>query len=229
MTEATSKRGAKRRIALLVLGVLLVLGLMVWMVHGLMDRKSDTRKKPPTITLLPDRPPPPPPPPKERPEPPKADQKEMKTEVPKEPQPQAQNEPIKMEGAAGDGPSAFAAGTVNKEYTGGNPGTGRSIGGGAIGGNRMQQSLFSERLQRYLQEELNRNRKLRETDYRVTLSLWLARDGKVQRAELTQSTGNTAVDALLKETLLQVAAIREALPEDLKQPIRIRVTTRGGR
>jgi protein TonB len=151
----------------------------------------------------------------------------MKTEAPKEPTPQAQNEPLKMEGAAGDGPSAFAAGTVNKEYSGGTIGGG--AGGGVIGVNRMQQGLFTDRLQRHLQEELNRNRKLRETDYRVSLRLWLARNGTVQRAELAQSTGNVDVDALLQQALLQVAALREALPDNLQQPIRIRVTARGGR
>lgn len=225
MTETKSKRGRMLRIALSVLGVLLVLGLMVWGIRGLMGGKGETHKKPPKISLLPDRPPPPPPPPpKEKPEPPKAEQKEIKAEAPKEPQPQAQNEPLKMEGAAGDGPSAFAAGTVKNEYIGGSSG-----GSGAIGGSRMQQGLFADRLQRHLQEELNRNRKLRETDYRVNLRLWIARDGTVQRAELAQSTGNADVDALLQQTLLQVAAMREAPPENLQQPIRIRVTARGGR
>lgn len=220
MTPKESKRGDRLRMALWVVGGLLVLGLLAWGIRGLLGGPAGAPRKPPKISLLPDRPPPPPPPPKEKPEPPKAEQKEIKAEPPKEPQPQAQNEPLMMEGAAGEGSSPFAAGSVGKEYTGGN------VGG--IGG-RMQHGLFIDRLQRHLQEELNRNRKLRETDYRVTLRVWLGRDGTVQRAELAQSTGNADVDALLKQTLLQVAALREAPPEDLPQPIRIRVTARGSR
>ena len=226
MIEAESKRRAALRVALTVLAVLLAVGLAIWGLRALLSGKGETPRKPPKISLLPDRPPPPPPP-RERPEPPKAEQKEVKTEVPKEPQPQTQNEPLKMEGAAGDGPSAFAAGTVGKEYSGGP--AGGAIGGGVIGGNRMQHGLFADLLQRHLQAELNRNRKLRETDYRVNLRLWIARDGTVRRADLAQSTGNKDVDALLMETLLQVAAMRESPPEDLQQPIRIRVTARGGR
>ena len=206
-------KGKWLRWLLIAGGVLLLLLLLVWGIRTLIGGKSDAPRKQPKISLLPDRPPPPPPPPKEKPEPPKPDQKQMK-EPPKEPQPQADNEPLKMEGAAGDGPSAFAAGTVGKEYTGG------SIGG-------LQQRLYIDRLQRHLQEELNRNRKLRQTDYRVTLRVWLGKDGVVERAELAQSTGNVAVDDLLKQTLLQAAAMREAPPDNFPQPIRIRVTARG--
>jgi protein TonB len=221
MAATDPQRGRAVQIAIWVGIALLALALLAWGVRGMIGGKAEAPKKPPKISLLPDKPPPPPPPPKEKPEPPKADEKQVKAEPPKEPQPQARNEPLKMEGAAGDGPSAFAAGTVSKEYIGG------AVGSGGIGGGRMQHGFFVDRLQRYLQEELNRNRKLRETDYRITLRLWIARDGSMQRVELTQSTGNAEVDALLKQTLLQIAAIRETPPESLPQPIRIRVTARG--
>ena len=103
----------------------------------------------------------------------------------------------------------------DRDYVGG------SIGGGA------QQSVYVGRLQRHLQEELNRVRKLRESDYRITLRVWLRKDGSVERVELAQSTANTALDQLLRDTLLQVAAMREAPPDNMPQPIRIRVTARG--
>jgi len=216
---ATEKKGQKKWLHWALLGGLglALLALMGWGVLSLMNGKTDKPKKQPKISLLPDRPPPPPPPKDERkPEPPK-DTKEVKAESPKEPMPQAENEPLKMEGEAGDGPSAFAAGSVSKDYVGG------SVGG------RMQQGLFSGRLQRYLQDELNRNRKLKQSDYRVSLRVWLTKDGAIQRVELAQSTGSEAIDELLKQTLLQAAAMREAPPENLPQPINIRVTARGGR
>ena len=210
-----------------VLGALLlaaVAALIFWAASVLVGGKADKPKKPPKISLLPDRPPPPPPPPKEekKPEPPKNEHTEVKVEAPRAPTPQAQNEPLKMEGAAGDGPSAFAAGSVSKDYIGGPVGT----GAGGVGG-KLFQGVFADRLQRHLQEELNRNRKLRQSDYRVSLRVWLGRDGAVQRAELVQSTGNPGIDELLEQTLLQVAAMREPPPENMPQPIRIRVTARG--
>jgi protein TonB len=207
----------RRRIGmvLMVLAGIVLLGLLVWGVKTLLGGKSDRPRKPPTITLMPDKPPPPPPPPKEekKPEPPKEDPKQVRMDQPKD-APPAQNEPLKMEGAAGEGGSPFAAGSVGKDYVGG------SIGG-------AQQSVYASRLQRHLQEELNRNRKLRESDYRVTLRVWLRKDGSVEKADLAQSTGNTTLDQLLRDTLLQVSAMREAPPDNMPQPIRIRVTARG--
>jgi protein TonB len=205
------------RLSLMGLAAAGLLGLLVWLMASLMDNKPVRQKQPPKISLLPDKPPPPPPPPKEekKPEPPKAEQKEIKTEPPREPMPQAQNEPLKMEGAAGDGPSPFAAGAVNREYV-----------GGTVGG-RLGQSLFADRLQRHLSAELNRNRKLRERDYRVQVRLWLERDGSIQKAELAQSTGDAALDELLRQALLEARAMSEAPPENMPQPIRIRVTARG--
>ncbi len=217
MAQASPPR---RRIGMLiaVLAGIGLLTLLAWGILSLLGGKSERPRKPPTVTLLPDKPPPPPPPPKEekKPEPPKEERKEVRTEPPKDTP--AQNEPLKMEGAAGDGGGPFAAGTVGRDYVGG------SIGG-SIGG--AQQSVYAGRLQRHLQEQLNRNRKLRESDYRITLRVWLRRDGAIERAELEQSTGNETMDRLLKETLLQVAPMREAPPEKMPQPTRIRVTARG--
>lgn len=215
----TEIKPPRRWVSIVVIAVLgaAVIALVTWGIMTLMGEKSGKPRKPPVVTLLPDKPPPPPPPPKEekKPEPPKESPKDVKMEPPKEAQP-AQNEPLKMEGAAGDGESAFGAGTVGREYAGGN-----------IGGTGAMQGMYAGRLQRHLQEQLSRNRKLKESDYRVTVRVWLRRDGSVEKADLAQSTGNSGLDELLREALLQVAAMREAPPENMPQPIRIRVTARG--
>ena len=205
-----------KRLLVPALVTVAALGLLAWGVASMSGDDKGKRKKPPVVTLLPDKPPPPPPPPKEekKPEPPKEDKKDMKVEPPKEQPPQAQNEPLKMEGAAGEGGSPFAAGSVGRDYAGGN-----------IGG--MQQGLFAGRLQRHIQEELNRHRKLREADYRVVLRLWLRRDGSVERAELASGTGNEALDQQIRDAVMQIGAMREAPPDNLPQPMRVRVTARG--
>lgn len=215
----TKIKPSRRWVSIVVIAVLgaAIIAIVTWGIMSLMSGKSGKPRKPPVVTLLPDKPPPPPPPPKEekKPEPPK-ENKDVKIEPPKEaPQP-AQNEPLKMEGAAGDGDSAFGAGTVGREYAGGN-----------IGATGAAQGMYAGRLQRHLQEQLSRNRKLKESDYRVTVRVWLRRDGSVEKADLAQSTGNSGLDELLREALLQVAAMREAPPENMPQPIRIRITARG--
>ena len=199
----------------IALAGLALLGLIGLGVKSLMGSKSGKPRKPPTVTLIPDKPPPPPPKEEKKPEPPKEDKKEVKVVQPTEaPQP-AQNEPLKMEGVAGEGGGPFGAGTVGREYSGG------SIGG--IGG----AGSFAGRLQRHFQEQLSRTRKLRESDYKVTVKIWLRRDGSIERAELAGSTGFEKLDQLLRESLQQIPAMREAMPENLVQPIRIRVTNRG--
>lgn len=217
-TEIKPPRRWLSFIVIVVAGVA-VIALVTWGIMTLMGAKTGKPRKPPTVTLLPDKPPPPPPPPKEekRPEPPKESNKEVKVDQPKEVQQPAQNEPLKMEGMAGDGDGPFSAGTVGKDYVGGTIGT--------TGG--VQQSMFAGRLQRHLQEQLGRVRKLKESDYRVNVRIWLRRDGSVERAELVQTTGSGALDELLQESLMKVSAFRDALPENMPQPIRIRITGRG--
>ena len=74
---------------------------------------------------------------------------------------------------------------------------------------------------------MSRNRKLRGSDYRIVVRLWLRRDGSLERAELAGSTGSTSLDELLHDSLQQIPAMRETLPENLAMPIRIRITNRG--
>lgn len=209
-------------IASLITGVV-VLALVVVGVKMLMGEKSTKARKPPTVTLLPDKPPPPPPPPKEekRPEPPKEQTKEVKVtqNVEQAPQP-APSEQLKMEGAAGEGGGPFSAGTVGSEYVGGEVGTVGGTGGIGMG-------AYATRLQRHFQDYLSRNRKLRGSDYRVVVKLWLNRDGSLERAELSGSTGTESLDELLSETLRQAPALSEPPPENVALPIRIRVTNRG--
>lgn len=204
------------RIALGVLAAVAVVGLVVWGIAGILGAKPGKTRQAPKISLMPDKPPPPPPPPKEEKKPePKDQQKEMKVEPPKEPIPQAQNEPLKMEGAAGDGPSAFAAGSVSQEYKGG------SVGG------RMAFAFYTNNLQRHLQDELARHKKLKGVDYRVTVRVWLSKSGAIQRVDLAGSSGNGEVDETLRRVLADVSALREPPPENMPQPIKVRITNRG--
>lgn len=206
-----AKNGKRNQIIMMVCGGLLLLGLIAWGISTMMHSKPHKPKQATKAFLLPDKPPPPPPKEEKKIEPPKTESKEVKVNTPKEQAPVTQNEPLKMEGAAGEGNSPFAAGSVGREYVGG------SFGG----------SLYGGQLQRHLQSELNKNRKLRESDYRVTLKVWVGRDGAIQRAELVGSTGNETIDELLRQTLLQATAMRDPPPENIPQPMRIRVTARG--
>lgn len=198
-------------------GMLLAVLAGVAMVYLLKDLggSGPVKKKQVTrITVLPDTPPPPPPP-KEEPKQPK-ETREVKVDQPKPaevPQPQ-QSEQLKMEGQAGDGPSPFAAGTVTRENAFGT-------------GGRMAFSFYTNNLQRYLQEELAKDKRLRRADYRVRVRLWLAQDGAIQRVEISGSSGTPELDDSVRSALSAMPPVRERPPEGMPQPVHLRITNRG--
>lgn len=200
---------------------LLLIGLAYWAVTSL-GGPSAPKRQTVKIAVLPDTPPPPPPPPKEekKPEPEKQDLKpQPQQEQPKPVEAPPEPQQLKMEGPAGDGPSAFAAGSVATEYKGG------EIGTGTGGINRLQFAAFTNQLTRDIQAQLLRHRDLRGLDYRVSVNVWLAPSGDLSRVELASSTGNEATDAVLRRVLNEVNA-RGQVPPDLPQPLTLRITNR---
>jgi protein TonB len=118
--RAASSTGGRGRAKMILIGLVVALLCVAlgWSVYSAFAGKSSAARKPPKISLIPTAPPPPPPPPpkeEKRPEPPK--QQEIKTSAPPEQKPVAPTptQDLKMEGAAGDGPSAFSAGRVTNE------------------------------------------------------------------------------------------------------------------
>lgn len=205
---------------LLLAAALIVLA--VYMLKNLVSKETTHKKQVTKINILPDAapPPPPPPPPKEEIKP--KDMKEIKVEQPKPAEAPQPAEQIKMEGPAGDGASPFQAGPVTSDYQGG-----PVIDGGAGGGgNKMQFAFFSKSLQRHLQDELARNRKVKLGDYKVTVNVWISSDGTVRKAELMDSSGNAETDRALRIALAEIGPLRTAIPEKLPQPITLRITNR---
>jgi len=198
-------------------GMLLVVAavaVVIYLLQGLGKSGPVNQRQVTKITVLPDTPPPPPPPP------PKEQPKETKEDI-RQDQPRPVDVPqeaqqLKMEGAAGDGPSPFAAGAVANDYIGGKVGDGSG----------MQLAFFSNALQRHIQDELARNRKLKQSDYRVTVKVWINADGAIRRAELVGSTGNADTDRAIRTALTELGPMRTAVPENLPQPIKLRITNR---
>ncbi|MET3120920.1 protein TonB [Oxalobacteraceae bacterium GrIS 2.11] len=205
--------------------IICVVALVViaWGLHALMGTKSNTKQKQPKISLLAPPPPPPPPPPKfeKKIEPPK-DAKEVKVD-----QPQPKNEPpapapeLKMEGAAGDGPSAFGSGKITSDDLS-KLGTGKGELGGVLNFNNYSFMLKSE-LQRYL----NKQNSLRHRQYKVEVRVWLAGNGSVNKSELVSSTGDEDTDKEIRAALASVPNFTEAPPANMPQPIRIRIISTG--
>lgn len=222
--QADQDGGAKRFIvpAVLVLA-LVVAGYFIYSQMG--KGGSGPKRQTVKIAVLPDTPPPPPPPPKDEKKPePKPDenkpqpQEQKQVEAPPEPQ------QLKMEGAAGDGPSAFSAGSVNSEYKGGATGTGS--GGGAVG-DRLAASSYGNAAKREIDAYLQRQAPLKRAgDYEVPIQVWVRADGGLERYKLVGTTGTPETDQLIQDAMARFPGFRNPPPASLPQPISLKLTNR---
>ena len=222
-TQASSSSGSVwlKRVALILVAGLVLAGLF-YLGKALMSGGSTHKKAVTTVKLLPDTPPPPPPPPPK--EPPKEQPKEVKEvkeiQQPK-PDPSPPAEVLKMEGAAGDGPSPFAAGAVNSEYKGGDVGT--KIGGGP---SKYQFAYYTGMIKSHIEQALAKDKTLASGAYKVVVKVWVASNGRIQRFEIAGSSGDPVIDALIKKVVDEMPALAESPPSDMPQPVKLRVTAR---
>ncbi|WP_047516944.1 TonB C-terminal domain-containing protein [Methylophilus sp. Q8] len=209
-------------IALLVLAVLAgaAYGIKKLFSGGATHKKQIT-----TVKLLPDTPPPPPPPPPK--EPPKETPKEQPKEAPKEPEPKPVEAPpaenLKMEGAAGDGPSPFQSGAVNNEYKGGDVTTGPKIGGKK---NMAAFAWFTNKVDAQIKKALDAENGLNKIKYQVDVRVFLNAQGDIDHAELIDTSGDAEVDALIRKVLSRIPPLKESAPEDMPRKVVVRMASK---
>eukprot|EP01035_Chromulina_nebulosa_P059409 gene59409-81317_t len=92
--------------------------------------------------------------------------------------------------------------------------------GGTGTGNRL--GWYTTLLQQRAQGAVQRQRRLLEARFAITVQIWLAPDGSTERVELLRSTGRPELDRLLKDTLKNMPKLSEPPPKDLPQPAVIR-------
>ena len=218
--ESESKISIWLKRILIALVALSLLGGIGYGIKSLMSGGAPQKKQVTTIKLIPDTPPPPPPPPKEPPkEQPKPDApKELKIEQPK-PVETPPAEQIKMEGPAGDSPSAFAAGAVNNDYKGGEVKTIGSDGGAKF-------NWYAGLVKSQIEAALEKDKKLAEGQYKLIVSVWLKPNGDIEKLAVLQSDAIAEIEQAIKAALDSMPAMREAPPEGMPQPIKLRITAR---
>lgn len=219
MSEQLEKSGRSRMITVIGTALLVVvLALIGWGVWTLLHGHAKRPPKLPNITLL--EPPPPPPPPKfeKKPDPPK-EQKEIKVEqpVPKPAPPQPSPE-LKMDGPAGSGPSAFAAGEITNDDL-------SKIGTGTGMFNPF--SNYANLLKGELQRYFAKDSALRQRHYSVEVRVWVAGGGEIKRFELVGSSGDSDTDSAIQQAMTSLPGFKQAPPPNMPQPIRLRIVTAG--
>lgn len=209
----------------LVPGVLLLaLGGVGWFIASQMGQGGSAPKRQTVkIAVLPDTPPPPPPPKEEKRPEPKPEENRPQPQEQKVVEAPAEPQPLKMEGAAGDGPSAFGAGSVSNEYRGGDVGTG---GGGTVG-DRLAASSYGNAVKREVDNWLQRQPALRRAgDFSLPLHIWVRPDGSIERTRLVGSTGDADTDQAVREALERFPGFRNPPPAGMPQPISLKLSNR---
>jgi len=169
---------------------------------------------------------PPPPKPQEKPpEPEKMEQEqtqqeEVQLEAPSPDQPADEGPPpgeqlgLDADGGSGSDGFGLAARKGGRDIT--------TLGGGGSG-DRM--AWFSKRISRQLEDELKRAKALQGKEYQVIAQLWFDVGGGVTRVRMDKGSGNAELDEALRREI-QAMTLRDPLPEDIPQPVKLRVVSR---
>jgi protein TonB len=216
--------GGKDKTAMWVVLGLIALGLLVYGVSQIKLGSGPGKPKQQTVKImLPDAPPPPPPKLEEKRPEPKADAKQEQQEQKPQPTP-AEPQQLKMEGAAGNGPSAFSSGSVSSDYKGGAVGSGQGASGVAPSADdRRKAQFYANNIRRLLKEELEKNLETDAARLEVTFAIWISPDGHLSKYEL-QPSGNAQVDADARRAFDEASkSMRLERPGDVVQPLRMKL------
>jgi len=226
LVHSRPKQWAAR--VLIAVGLIALVTLLTMAVRHLVNQPDAPKRQTAKITILPDTPPPPPPPPKDEPkrEQPKDDVKQVmqdQTKLADTPPPEA---PIKMEGAAGDGPSAFAAGTVTQDYKTGAPIVGNAASASGDVVDRARARFYANTVRQLLRDEIEKNLRPDAGELVASFAVWVEGDGRIHRHEV-QPSGDTRRDADMASALDGVArALRLPPPAGVPQPMRFKLNVR---
>ena len=194
-------------------------GVVYILVQSLSGTPPPPKQNVQQISLV--QPPPPPPPPPEMEEPPP--EPEMEEEVVQE-----EPEPAPEEMAESDEPPPGEDLGLDADGVAGSDGFGlaaRKGGRGLLGGG-SQFGWYVGILKTDIHEALAAEETIRRDGYSVVVRIWVADDGTVTESEIVRGSGKDDLDRKISEVLRRRLRLSEAPPEDMPQPIKIRITSR---
>lgn len=147
-------------------------------------------------------------------------------EKPDEPPPKAEEPPQAPigTGIVGNGPGdGFGLGYGSGMSGGGNG----MIGGSGTGGRRGSRwGWYAGQVQNAIADALRRDRRTRSASLSVHAKIWADSSGRITRAQLASSTGDSALDGAIRNEILTGVQLQEAPPQDMPMPINLRLTAR---
>jgi protein TonB len=202
----------------LAVGALIVVVSILGVVHMIrgFSKKEDTPKRdvPQVVKII--RPPPPP----EEPPPPPPPEEKVEEPLPQDvPEPDTAEEAppgeqlgLDAEGVAGGDAFGLAARRGGSDIIGG--------GGGAAF------AWYTGMIKDGILAALSEDERVRKGNYKLTVRVWLAADGRVERISLADSTGDPQLDAAIEQALTRVRRLREGPPLEMPQPVTLRIVSR---
>jgi len=125
---------------------------------------------------------------------------------------------------AGDGPpDGFGLGGPGSGGSGG-PGTG--LGGSGRRGGGSKYGWYAALVQRRISDALRSNRLTRSAEARIEVRIWPDDTGRITRARLAHSTGDSALDRTIESEVLTGLRLDQPPPDDMPRPIVLRLTAR---
>lgn len=205
-------------------GLAIVVGVGVYWLQSQFEKPLQTKKQVQQITMIQPPPPPPPPPPEVKPPEPEPEP---------EPVPEPEQEPEPELEAADEPPAGEELG-VDAEGGAGSDGfglVGKKGGRGLLGGPGGSAILwYGGQIKRGLEKDMQgllAETPAAKAEYSVMIAVWVGADGRVSRAELQNGSGKADIDGAIKSTLPKLKfTVAKTPPENMPQPIKIRVTSR---
>ncbi|MDO8943148.1 MAG: TonB family protein [Desulfobacterales bacterium] len=97
---------------------------------------------------------------------------------------------------------------------------------GGQSGSGVTWGWYSGVIQSYLESIARADKRLQGQTFVIVVRLWIASDGRVSKFALVESTGDAKVDQALRDLLANAPPIRQPPPQEMPQPVRLRVTAR---
>jgi TonB family protein len=170
-------------------------------------------------------PPPPPPPPKQEPppEPPKMVEQKIEPPVdkpddrPKDDAPPPGPLALDAQGSAGSDAFGLGARPGGTDFLiGSNGGGGRGTGGNRFG-------HYASLMQDQIGRRLHQDDKLDISRFRATIRVWVSDAGKVEKVELSRTTGDDQLDQRIEQIIDTMPILPEAPPKEMPQPVIVRI------
>jgi periplasmic protein TonB len=221
------KHVALLRYGATLLAIVAFVGVAIFFLRGQDDMPPPRQVRELTVVNIVPPPPPPPPPPmpeQKMIEQPKMAEPEFKEEKPAD---KPQDEPVKdAKNDEPPGPLSLDAKAVGPgdlfnlgSKVGGNP-----YGGGGGGGSRW--GWYSAIVTEQATSALRANPRTRNMTTQVQVRLWADATGRVTRVAISPSTGDAALDAIIRDEVLGNLMLRQPPPRDMPMPVVTRVTAR---